>query len=29
VRTPGNGRPAAEAAEHGYGQRLIDPLASS
>jgi len=29
VRTPDSGRPAAEAAEHGYGQRIIDPLASS
>lgn len=29
VRRPSTERPAAEAAEHGYGQRLIDPLASS
>jgi L-asparagine oxygenase len=29
VRLPDGERPAYEAAEHGYGQRLIDPLASS
>jgi L-asparagine oxygenase len=29
VRLPDGERPAFEAAEHGYGQRLIDPLASS
>jgi L-asparagine oxygenase len=29
VRLPDDARPVAEAAEHGYGQRLIDPLASS
>ncbi len=29
VRKPRTERPAAEAAEHGYGQRLVDPLASS
>jgi L-asparagine oxygenase len=29
VRLPSRARPAAEAAEHGYGQRLIDPLAYS
>jgi hypothetical protein len=29
VRLPSSDRPAAEAAEHGYGQRLIDPFASS
>ncbi len=29
VRQPSAERPAAEEAEHGYGQRLVDPLASS
>jgi L-asparagine oxygenase len=29
VRVPGAERPPTEAAEHGYGQQLIDPLASS
>jgi hypothetical protein len=29
VRQPGAARPAMEGAEHGYGQRLIDPIASS
>jgi L-asparagine oxygenase len=29
VRQPSAERPAAEEAEHGYGQRLIDPFASS
>jgi hypothetical protein len=29
VRLPDCERPAAEAAEHGYGQRLVDPLESS
>jgi L-asparagine oxygenase len=29
VRLPAGRRPPREAAEHGYGQRLIDPLASS
>jgi L-asparagine oxygenase len=29
VRQPTAGRPAAESAEHGYGQQLIDPQASS
>jgi hypothetical protein len=29
VRMPGGERPPGEADEHGYGQRLIDPLASS
>jgi len=29
VRAPSAERPAAEHAEHGYGQMLIDPLASS
>jgi hypothetical protein len=29
VRVSHSDRPPAEAAEHGYGQRLIDPLASS
>jgi L-asparagine oxygenase len=29
VRIPGGERPPGEAAEHGYGQRLIDPLAPS
>jgi hypothetical protein len=29
VRRPSAERPAAEEAEHGYGQRLINPLASS
>jgi alpha-ketoglutarate-dependent taurine dioxygenase len=25
VHVPGRTRPAAEAAEHGYGQRVVDP----
>jgi hypothetical protein len=29
VRLPAGHRPPREAAEHGYGQRLIDPLAAS
>lgn len=29
VRMPDGERPPGEAAEHGYGQRLVDPLASS
>jgi hypothetical protein len=29
VRVPGSERPVAEAAEHGYGQQLVDPRSSS